>query len=76
MKIKLLTSMGIDGKHTKAGTVVDVDASFGRYQCSVNRAVEVNPAPKPSRGVVSTAEGTEPLDDKEPEAPKPKKPAK
>jgi len=38
MKIRLMKDMGIDGKHTLAGTVIEADAGFARYQASLSRA--------------------------------------
>lgn len=72
MKIKLLKNMGIDGKHTKAGTEVDAEPGFAKHQVSVGRAELVEPAePKGKRGVMTTENGTEPLgDDDEPAKPK------
>lgn len=77
MKIKLLKSMGIDGKHTKAGEIIDADASFARYQISIGRAVAVDEKQaKNGKGVISTASGTVPIPENEPAPEPPKKPGK
>lgn len=64
MKIRLLKSMGIDGKHTPSGTVIEADPSFAKYQASIERAEIVDentplglpkkgkPAPAPEKPVV------------------------
>lgn len=77
MKIRLLKNMGIEGKHMLAGTVIDADAGFARYQISLGRAESVDAEAKPPKGVISTTEGLAPVPENEPEKPeKPKKPAK
>jgi hypothetical protein len=41
MKIKLLRNIGIDGKHCKAGTIVEVSHSVGKDIIGSGRASEV-----------------------------------
>ena len=76
MNIRLLKDMGIDGKHTPAGTVIEADAGFARYQISLGRAEAVGSEVKPAKGVISTTEGLAPVPENEPEPEKPKRPAK
>lgn len=65
MKIRLLKNMGIEGKHTPAGHVVEVEPSFGKYQVSIDRAEAVSddtPLGAPKKGKEKPAETPAPAD--------------
>lgn len=72
IRIKLLTNMGIDGKHTPKDTEIEAEDNFAHHQVSVGRAEYVHEKSKPKGGVISTESGTEPLGDDAP-ADKPKR---
>ena len=82
MKIKLLRNTGIDGKHTIAGTIVDVTPSLARDFIASGRAIvatDDEPAEVESEteGTApfpgdDTLEGTEPEGDEPEDAPAPK----
>lgn len=66
MKIRLLKSMGIDGKHTPAGNVIEAEDGFARYQINVDRAEEVSddtPLGAPKKG--KPAPAAKPAPDKD-----------
>ena len=65
MKIRLLKSMGIDGKHTPEGTVIEAEPSFAKYQASIERAEivdESTPLGLPKKGKPAPAPATPPAD--------------
>lgn len=67
MKIRLLKDMGIEGKHTLAGTVIEADAGFARYQASLSRAEIVDdetPLGLPKKGKPAAAPAPAPADNK------------
>lgn len=59
MKIKLLRNVGIDGKHTPAGTIVNVTPSLARDLIASGRAI-VATDDEPAE-VESETEGTAPF---------------
>ena len=68
MRIRLLKNMGIEGKHTPAGTVIEADDNFARHQISVDRAEEVSddtPLGAPKKGKPAPAPAAKPAPDKD-----------
>lgn len=59
MKIKLLKNIGIDGKHTPAGTIVDAPLTLARDLIGTARAVEVTDEAEAE--VETKTEGTAPF---------------
>ena len=59
MKIKLLKNVGIDGKHTPAGTVVDAPHTLAKDLIGSGRAVAVEDEAEAE--VVTSTEGTTPF---------------
>lgn len=76
MNIKLLKNIGIEGKHTPAGTVVDVNLTLARELIGTGRAVRIDGEEEPTGGVISTENGLEPFPEGEAEPAKPAKPGK
>lgn len=78
MKIKTLRGMGFDGKHTPAGSIVDVTFTLGKELIGAGRAVEVSDDAEAE--VVSKTEGAKPFQEGDVKAPegddKPEEPAK
>jgi len=65
MKIRLLKNIGIDGKHTPAGSIVEVPRSLALDLIGACRAVREDGEPAPTGGVISTENGLEPFPEEE-----------
>lgn len=74
MKIRTLRDMGFDGKHTKAGTVVECPPTLARYLVVSGRAEHVEESTESE--VETETEGLKPFppqdEDEHNPAPKPK----
>jgi len=65
MKIRLLKNIGIDGKHTPAGSIVEVPHTLALDLIGARRAVREDGEPEPTGGVISTENGLVPFPEEE-----------